>query len=213
MSAARAPEFLEEPDTPASTTRPSARLVTTHLLQTRVTFLVIGGVFFLAASRLDWPQAWAFLIALATAVWMLHTNPALTQERARPGHNIKSWDNLVTDLLQNVEALVRLSCGRDPRLAHALDLIREKQDAAGRWALEHDYTGKTWLDFGPKKQSNPWVTLRAADAEVRTRPSRSARAGMGGLRRANEANARLARTAQPGISTQEFILFGAAQDR
>jgi hypothetical protein len=67
----------------------------------------------------------------------------------------------VTDLLQNVEALVNLGYGRDPRLAHSLDLIREKQDAAGRWPLEYDYTDKTWGDFGPKKQPNPWVTLRA----------------------------------------------------
>jgi hypothetical protein len=27
--------------------------------------------------------------------------------------------------------------------------------------LEYDYTGKTWVDFGPKKQPNPWVTIRA----------------------------------------------------
>ena len=51
--------------------------------------------------------------------------------------------------------------GGDPRLANALELIREKQDAQGRWALEYDYTGKTWVDFGPKKQPNKWVTLRA----------------------------------------------------
>ncbi len=67
----------------------------------------------------------------------------------------------VTDLLQNVEALVALGYGRDPRLAHALDLIRQKQDAAGRWPLEYDYAGKTWIDFGAKKQPNPWVTIRA----------------------------------------------------
>ena len=68
----------------------------------------------------------------------------------------------VTDLLQNVEALVRLGYGRDPRLANALDVIREKQDEAGRWALEYDYRGKTWLEFGAKKEPNKWVTLRAA---------------------------------------------------
>lgn len=67
----------------------------------------------------------------------------------------------VTDLLQNVEALAALGYGRDPRLAAALELIRKKQDAAGRWALDYDYAGKTWVDFGPKKQPNPWVTLRA----------------------------------------------------
>lgn len=67
----------------------------------------------------------------------------------------------VTDLLQVVEALVALGYGQDPRLSHALALIREKQDDKGRWALDYDYQGKTWVDFGAKKQPNKWVTLRA----------------------------------------------------
>jgi hypothetical protein len=67
----------------------------------------------------------------------------------------------VTDLLQNVEALVHLGYADDPRLANALVIVREKQDAQGRWALEYDYTGKTWVNFGAKKQPNKWVTLRA----------------------------------------------------
>ncbi|MCG2785590.1 MAG: nitrogen fixation protein NifH [Anaerolineae bacterium] len=67
----------------------------------------------------------------------------------------------VTDLLQVVEALVALGHGNDPRLADALQLIQNKQDAHGRWLLEYDYTGKTWGNFGNKKEPNPWVTLRA----------------------------------------------------
>ncbi len=67
----------------------------------------------------------------------------------------------VTDLLQVVEALVALGYGNDPRLADALQLIQNKQDAQGRWLLEYDYSGKTWGDFGKKKEPNPWVTLRA----------------------------------------------------
>jgi len=67
----------------------------------------------------------------------------------------------VTDLLQNVEALVGLGYGKDPRLQNALTVIRDKQDAKGRWLMEYDYTGKTWIDFGAKKQPNKWVTLRA----------------------------------------------------
>jgi len=67
----------------------------------------------------------------------------------------------VTDLLQTVEALVGLGYGRDPRLANALAAIRDKQDAQGRWLLEYDYTGKTWVDWGRKNQPNKWVTLRA----------------------------------------------------
>ncbi len=68
----------------------------------------------------------------------------------------------VTDLLQNMEALIRLGYGDDPRLANALKIVREKQDKNGRWALEYGYTGKTWVSFGKKKEPNKWVTLRAA---------------------------------------------------
>jgi hypothetical protein len=66
----------------------------------------------------------------------------------------------VTDLLQIVEALAGLGYGNDPRLANALTIIREKQDSQGRWSLEYDYAGKTWVNFGAKKQPNKWVTLR-----------------------------------------------------
>ena len=67
----------------------------------------------------------------------------------------------ITDLLQLVEALAVAGFGRDPRLAHSLDIIRGKQDAQGRWPLEYDYAGKTWVGYGPKKVPNKWVTLRA----------------------------------------------------
>lgn len=70
----------------------------------------------------------------------------------------------VTDVLQIIEALVALGYGRDPRLAKVLALVRDKQDDQGRWLLEYDYTGKTWGDFGRKKQPNKWVTLRALRA-------------------------------------------------
>jgi hypothetical protein len=70
----------------------------------------------------------------------------------------------VTDLLQNVDVLARLGYGDDLRLADALQIIRQKQDSRGRWTLEYDYTGKTWVDFGAKKQPNKWVTLRALQA-------------------------------------------------
>jgi hypothetical protein len=67
----------------------------------------------------------------------------------------------VTDLLQLVEALVGLGYGDDSRLSGALAIVRGKEDGNGRWVLDYDYTGKTWVDFGAKKQANKWVTLRA----------------------------------------------------
>ena len=63
--------------------------------------------------------------------------------------------------MQIVEALVGLGYGRDPWLENGLTIVREKQDAQGRWPLEYSYTGKTWVDFGAKKQPNKRVTLRA----------------------------------------------------
>jgi hypothetical protein len=67
----------------------------------------------------------------------------------------------VTDMLQNVEALLALGYANDARLAPALDIIRTKQDPQGRWLMEYNYAGKTWVDFGQKKLPNKWVTLRA----------------------------------------------------
>lgn len=79
----------------------------------------------------------------------------------------------ITDLLQNLEALVSLGYGGDPRLARALAIVREKQDDQGRWPLEYHYTGKTWLDFGEPKQPNKWVTLRALRVLKGIRPELS----------------------------------------
>ncbi len=67
----------------------------------------------------------------------------------------------VTDILQMAEVAAGLGLARDPRLSSTLDLIRSKQDANGRWPLEYSYAGKTWGDFGPKRQPSKWVTLRA----------------------------------------------------
>lgn len=82
----------------------------------------------------------------------------------------RSWWKLgfpvfyVTDVLQIVEALGGLGYGADPRLARALALVRGKRDPCGRWPLEYDYTGKTWVDFGARGQPSKWVTLRALRA-------------------------------------------------
>ena len=70
----------------------------------------------------------------------------------------------ITDILQIVEAAVGLGYRGDGRLQPALQLVRDKQDEHGRWALEFSYAGKTYGDFGAKKQPNPWVTLRARAA-------------------------------------------------
>ena len=79
----------------------------------------------------------------------------------------RSWFQLgyplgyVTDVLQNLEALVALGRGGDSRLANALTWLLSKQDATGRWKMEYTYNGKMWQDVEQKGQPSKWVTLRA----------------------------------------------------
>ncbi len=83
------------------------------------------------------------------------------------GKPSQSWWKLafplfyVTDVLQVGEALLGLGLGGDPRLDNLRRWLLEKQDSQGRWALEYDYGGKTFAEFGAKHQPNKWVTLRA----------------------------------------------------
>jgi len=67
----------------------------------------------------------------------------------------------VTDVLQNLEALISLGFGSDPRLKSALELVLSKQDKEGRWKMEYTYNGKTWADIEKKGQPSKWITRRA----------------------------------------------------
>ena len=58
----------------------------------------------------------------------------------------------VTDLLQVVEALVALGYAGDPRLKRVAAAHPREAGCTVRWALEYDYTGKTWVDFGVEKR-------------------------------------------------------------
>lgn len=66
-----------------------------------------------------------------------------------------------SDVLETVAVLVELGYGADPRLSHALQFIRDKQDRQGRWKLENSLNGKTWADIEKKGKPSKWVTLRA----------------------------------------------------
>jgi hypothetical protein len=49
----------------------------------------------------------------------------------------------------------------DPRAAEALDLVRSKQGADGRWKLDNTQNGKFLVDIEAKGKPSRWVTLRA----------------------------------------------------
>ena len=83
------------------------------------------------------------------------------------GKPSQSWWKLgfplfyVTDVLQIAEALAGLGLVGDPRLNNSHAWLLSKQDSQGKWALDYDYSGKTFGAFGEKHQPNKWVTLRA----------------------------------------------------
>jgi hypothetical protein len=62
----------------------AARLVT----QTRLLLLILAALLFVPAGRLDWPQAWPFVVALGVfmliySIWGAFRNPELVQARGR----------------------------------------------------------------------------------------------------------------------------------
>ena len=68
---------------------------------------------------------------------------------------------MLQDVLQNLEVLVALGYGDDPRLRNALDLVRSKQEKDGRWRMKYTYNSKMWADIEQNGQPSKWVTLRA----------------------------------------------------
>ena len=111
--------------------------------------------------------------------FLLAGNPAAANyPTSNGGKPNRSWWKFgfpvfyVTDILQLVQALANLGYGGEPRLQAAIQLVLDKQDSLGRWPLEYDYAGKTWVDFGPRKQPSKWVTLRALRALKRVSEAR-----------------------------------------
>ncbi len=66
-----------------------------------------------------------------------------------------------SDILETAGVLVEAGYRDDPRLKGALDWLRQKQDAHGRWTLEDSLNGKMWVDIEAKGRPSKWVTLRA----------------------------------------------------
>jgi hypothetical protein len=66
-----------------------------------------------------------------------------------------------SDVLETLMVLVSLGYGQDPRLADAYNWLLSKQDAQGRWQLEHALNGKMWIDLEEQGKPSKWITLRA----------------------------------------------------
>ena len=66
------------------------------------------------------------------------------------------------DVLRGLDYLRAAGAAPDERVAEAIDLVRSKRDAQGRWALEYVHPGRQYfaMDEGAGKPSR-WNTLRA----------------------------------------------------
>jgi protein-S-isoprenylcysteine O-methyltransferase Ste14 len=83
--------------------------------------VVLAGILFISAGRLDWLQAWLFILAygvflLFYGIWGLRNDPAQLAERSRRGGNAKGWDRLIlavyTVLLVAMLVVAGLDAGR-----------------------------------------------------------------------------------------------------
>ena len=66
-----------------------------------------------------------------------------------------------SDILQALVVLAHFDRADDPRLVEAIEFVRSKQDAQGRWKMEKSLNGKMWADIEQIRQPSKWVTLHA----------------------------------------------------
>ncbi|MEK7996141.1 MAG: hypothetical protein AAB403_20270 [Planctomycetota bacterium] len=66
------------------------------------------------------------------------------------------------DILRGLDYLRRASASPDERVAEAVDLVRTKRDAHGRWPLENPHPGPVHFEMeGRAGEPSRWNTLRA----------------------------------------------------
>lgn len=65
------------------------------------------------------------------------------------------------DVLRCLDALRDAEVPLDPRMEPALDIVRSRRRADGRWAANRGYPGETHLAYPRAGQPNRWVTVIA----------------------------------------------------
>jgi hypothetical protein len=65
------------------------------------------------------------------------------------------------DILRGLDHFQAVGAPRDPRLAEAIDIVRERQEPDGRWPLQQTYNGKVFFELERRGAPSRWNTLRA----------------------------------------------------
>jgi protein-S-isoprenylcysteine O-methyltransferase Ste14 len=85
--------------------------------------MVLAGLLFLPAGRLDWLEAWLFILAFTCflilyAIRVLRHDPAQLQERGKTAQNVKSWDKAILSLYTGLLILLFPVCALDAGRFH-----------------------------------------------------------------------------------------------
>lgn len=65
------------------------------------------------------------------------------------------------DVLRGLSHLAAVDAPRDPAAAEAVELVRTKRLADGRWPLRQRWPGRTWFELEQVGEPSRWNTLRA----------------------------------------------------
>lgn len=65
------------------------------------------------------------------------------------------------DILRALDHFRAVDAPRDPRLAEAIEIVREKVRPDGRWVLENSYRGHSFFELEQRGQPSRWNTVRA----------------------------------------------------
>jgi len=65
------------------------------------------------------------------------------------------------DILRALDYFPAVNAPCEPRLAEAIDIVRNSRRKDGRWSLEHSYKGKTYFELERLGAPSRWDTLRA----------------------------------------------------
>ena len=91
-----------------------------RIVKVVVFILMLGILLFLPAGRLDWPEAWIFLLGFVLAmvvagIWSMRNNPDLINERGRVAENTKGWDKILLTLYTLSFFALMVTAGLDVR--------------------------------------------------------------------------------------------------
>ena len=65
------------------------------------------------------------------------------------------------DAFRALDLFARAGAPRDPRLGEAIELLRQKRQADGRWRIPYKYSGRVFFDMEKGGVPSRWNTLRA----------------------------------------------------